>query len=159
MKALLLCILLSATVGTYAQEKTTTGLLLLSLNRSESSFDLFFPCKIDSTRSLKENILKIQQPGSSFLAIIPQDEINDLIPFADTLKNEALASKITDELEYIMVIPVQVNFGETKPVFAKNDKDFFLDWPVEFYKQTLFESYNAKQKELKKVRVIRIADR
>lgn len=158
MKALLLCILLFATAGTYAQEKTTTGLLLLSLNRTESSFDLFFPCKIDSTRSLKQNIMKAQE-GSSFLAIIDQDEIKDLIPFADTLKNEALASKITDELEYIMVIPVEVRFGDTKPVFAKNDKDFFLDWPVEFYKRTLFESYNAKQKELKKIRVIQIADR
>jgi hypothetical protein len=157
MKALLLCILLSATAGTYAQEKTTTGLLLLSLNRTESSFDLFFPCKIDSTRSLKENILKAQ-PGTSFLAIIDSAEVNEMIPFADKLRNEALASKITDELEYILVIPVEVSFGNTKPVFAKNDKDFFLDWPVEFYKQTLFESYNAKQKELKNVRVIRIAD-
>jgi hypothetical protein len=154
MKALLLSIFLFASGGAIAQEKSTTGLLLLSMNRSESSFDLFFPCKIDSTLSLKENILRAQQ-GTSFLAITDRDEIDELIPFADTLKNEALASKITDELEYILVIPVEVRFGDTKPVFVKNNKDFFLDWPVEFYNRTLFESYNAKQKELKNIRILR----
>ena len=153
MKTLLLCLFLLLTAGGKAQEKYTTGLLLLSLNRTESAFDLFFPCKLDSTRSLKENILRIKS-GSAILAIIEREEIEAILPFADTLKNEALASKITDELEYIMVVPVEVSFGETRPVFVKNDKDFFLDWPVEFYKRTLFESYNAKQKEIKKARII-----
>jgi hypothetical protein len=74
-----------------------------------------------------------------------------LLPYADTIKNEALASKIDDDLEYIMVVPVEVQLGASKPLFAKNERDHFLDWPVAFYKQKLFDSYNARQRELKNV--------
>ena len=156
MKALFLSLFIFFSLYTIAQEeKATRGLLLLSLNRTESSFDLFFPCKIDSTKSLKQNILQAGS-GSAFLAITDEEELEMLLPFADTLKNEALASKITDELEYIIVIPVEVNLGATTPVFVKNQKDFFLDWPVEFFKRKLFESYNVKQKELKNLRAIRV---
>lgn len=158
MKALFFSLLVSISLSSFSQEsKPTSGLLLLSLNRTESAFDLFYPCRIDSTRSLKENILQSKSAGA-WLANLNNEEAETLLAYADTLKNESLASKITDDLEYIMVIPVSITLSETKPVFAKNTRDFYLDWPVKFFNKTLFESYNAKQMVIESVRVIRLRD-
>jgi hypothetical protein len=140
----------------YSQEtKTTKGLLLLSVSRADASFDIFFPCTIDSTKSLKDNITSAKGGTPHLVTVDEELAEEDLIPFADSIENEALDAQYGDELKYFLVLPVEVTFSDEKAAkFARKEKDSFLDWPVKFFRRTLFEFYNAKQLTLKHVRVI-----
>jgi hypothetical protein len=153
----IIAFLLLSFASSSQETKLTKGLLLLSVSRADASFDIFYPCNIDSTKNLKE-IIATAKGGTPHLVTIDEElEEEELIAFADSIENEALDAKYGDELKYFLVLPVEVAFSDEKAAkFARKEKDSFLDWPVKFYRRTLFEFYNAKQLTLKHVRVIAV---
>jgi len=155
MKHLLAIITLFSACTLQAQEeKRVTGLLLLSSFRSDAPFDLFYPCQLDTTRTLQSNI-EAAGTATPFLVTIEDEALlQSLLAESETLKNRALDIK-DDDMEKLLVIPVEVTLEERKGVkFARNEKDSFLDWPVKLYNRTLFQSYNVRRQFIQDVSVV-----
>ncbi len=159
MKLILATILFAFSFCASAQEKYQTGFLILSSERSDDAFDLFFECEIDSSKSLKENMLSVNG-GTAFLALVDEDLFDeDLSFYSDTLRNQALDAKFAGPMKNVLVIPIvaELTTGGSKH-FARNEKNVFLDWPVKFFNRTLFTSYNARQVSFENLRVLELAD-
>ena len=152
MKHLIAIIMLFSACTLHAQEeKKQTGLLLLSSFRSDAPFDLFYPCKIDTTRSLQHNIEAAVEAIPFLVTVEDDDLLESLLREADTLKNRALDIK-DDNMEKVLVIPVEVSLEERRGArFARNEKDSYLDWPVRLFGRTLFQSYNVRRQFIQAV--------
>ncbi|MBA2746585.1 MAG: hypothetical protein H0U44_10200 [Flavisolibacter sp.] len=157
MKPILFFHFLLLSCGLLAQDKTQTGFLILSSERSGTPFDFFFSCSVDTTKTVKQNML-LMQGGAAMLAFIDAEDFeDDLVDFADTLENEALDVRFANNMKNVLVIPVEVDLADIKKAkFARNEKDVLLDWPVKFFGRTLFSFYNARQTAFKKIRVLQL---
>src|SRR5688572_24303766 len=98
MKLILATIFFAFSFCASSQEKQT-GFLILSSERTDDTFDLFFECEIDSSKSLKENMLSLNG-GTAFLALVDEDLFDeDLSFYSDTLRNQALDAKFAGPMK------------------------------------------------------------
>lgn len=150
----LLCLLLSLFfLGAAAQNKVK-GLLLLSPQRT-NAFDLFYPLSLDPSRSLKSNIETAKEATACMIQCESSLLDKEILGSATLLRNTALGKGVLDSLDYILVLPVEVVLeGSKSAVFARNEKDTFLDWPVTLYNRNLFQFYNARLRQLVQLSVV-----
>ena len=155
MKHLIATIMLFCACTLHAQqEKKQTGLLLLSSFRTQAPFDLFYPCQLDTTRSLQQNVEKAAAAMPFLVTIEDEALLENLLREADTLRNRALDIK-DDNMEKLLVIPVEVTMEERSGArFARNEKDSYLDWPVKLFGRMLFGSYNVRRQFIQDVMIL-----
>ncbi|WP_345258518.1 hypothetical protein [Flaviaesturariibacter amylovorans] len=141
-------------LDSFAQENVT-GFLLLSPSRNHSSFDLFLPHPIDSTKSLRENLAVVHKDTA--LQIWSSSQFNEptFLEKADSLLNEYLDEKVSNSIKLNLVLVVEAEYNDkARQVLLGSEKDSWQSWKVIFAGYSLFDVYNAKRFFLDKVRVI-----
>jgi hypothetical protein len=127
------------------------GLLLLSPRRNDTSFDLFLPCKIDTLKTLRDNLKKLKK-GTAFQT---SNDDFELIKVAKKIRNQAFDKDSDDDLKFCLVIPIVAEYDHHAEIIFKNiETDNLLRWPYIFYDKRIIEFYRTKQAYLKSVRVL-----
>ena len=161
LKAIAIIISLIIAEPVWAQEARVTGFLLFSPWRTDNSFDLFFPAKIDSTKDIRYNLRNAKfntavqmSAGNLFWNLLK----STIAP--DTIRNESVDTSDADYLKYYIVFPVVAMFNKkTTELFYKNFSNELRSWPVSFYGKKLFIHYNSRPRIYDNTRIIQLPKR
>jgi hypothetical protein len=130
-----------------------SGLLLMSPWRTDTSFDLFLPCSIDTVRSLTQNIQFIKK-DTSFRILV-----SDIAFMKEVkrLRNQSFNSSYAEYLQYTLVLPIVAEHNTA----LEREMDSLLDskiyrLPYTFFGNTITEYYQSKVIYLKNIRVLKV---
>jgi hypothetical protein len=154
ISAIITSLLILTYVSTGAQNTgKISGLLLLSPERNCTSFDLFLPCKIDTLKTLRDNLIKLKH-DTAFHSF---NSDFGLISKAEKIRNQSFDSNYAYDLKFCLVIPVTAEHDTNSEKLFKNiETDDIHRMPYIFYGTTITEYYRTKYAYLKSIKVVRL---
>lgn len=136
-------------------QKKTSGILILSLTRDHTSFDLFVPGNIDTKLCLKENLNRISDTAIRF-GIYEEGLLKPKMLFlADTIINEAISQPSeVDDIRTVLVLAVEVEYEpDSKEILLPDE---FYSFDVIFFNKLLITTYNNNKPFFKKLRILKL---
>jgi hypothetical protein len=120
-----------------------SGLLFLEPNRNDSDFDLFYPCVLDSTKNLEQNIRSLKKGVAIHIVALNSKNFEDLIVRAKKLRNQSVGADFDYSLKFVLVVPIyaEIDFKRSDPVSQEGK---LFSYKMTLFNNTLFDKYQNR---------------